>query len=153
RRNTPRGSAGVGGVMRARRAFAVALLVTLASTLGGCPPLASGSRFYRPAQPADATVLSSARRNVFPDDVRAGRAGAGPVACAASIWTCAPRPTTRPIAGITDSGSSASSEPRSAPRRPPNDASAVDRWRHAVILLPHSRCCRAWSSDLWEEPA
>ena len=71
--------------MRARRAFAVALLVTLASTLGGCPPLASGSRFYRPAQPADATVLSSARRNVFPDDVRAGRAGAGPVAWAGVI--------------------------------------------------------------------
>jgi len=65
--------------MAARRALSIALLVALASTFGGCPPLVLGSRFYRPAQAADAELFARGRRDVFPDDVRDGRAGGGPV--------------------------------------------------------------------------
>jgi hypothetical protein len=44
-----------------------------------------GTRAYRPAEAADAAIFARARRDVFPDDVRAGRAGAGPVAWAGVI--------------------------------------------------------------------
>jgi hypothetical protein len=65
--------------MRVHRVLLTVLLVGLGALLGGCPPLVSGSRLYRPVT-SSADVFARGRRDVFPGDVRDGHAGAGLVA-------------------------------------------------------------------------
>jgi hypothetical protein len=67
---------------RVRRVPIPTLLVGIAVAVGGCPPIAPGSRAYRPAEAEDAAIFARARRDVFPDDDRSATAGAGLVAWA-----------------------------------------------------------------------